>query len=110
MATKWPYNRSPGLFLSAFCTICRALPVGAGLGAKFGRKMTEKYQNLDYDVCFLACLLLRYRWFSRSGGCSCLRKDISCQMSLREALVAAASIDNSPGHFDETVGFPQVYV
>lgn len=31
-------------------------------------------------------------------------KDISCQMSLREALVAAASIDNSPGHFDETVG------
>ncbi len=38
MATKRPYNWSPGLILGAFCTIFRARPVGTGLGAKFGRK------------------------------------------------------------------------
>ncbi len=54
MATKWPYNESPGLILGAVCTICRACPVGAGLGAKFGREMTEKCQNLNYKFCFLA--------------------------------------------------------
>ncbi len=38
MVTKWYYNWPPGLILGALCTIFRARPVGAGLGAKFGRK------------------------------------------------------------------------
>ncbi len=38
MVTKRPYNWSPGLILTAFCTILQARPVGTGLGAKFGRK------------------------------------------------------------------------
>ncbi len=41
MTTTWPYNLSPELILRAFCTIFRAWPVGAGLGAKFGRKRAE---------------------------------------------------------------------
>ncbi len=42
LATNWSYNWFPGLILGAFCTIFRACPVGVGLGAKFGREMTEK--------------------------------------------------------------------
>ncbi len=42
IATKWPYNWSPGLISGAFCIIFRAWPVGVGPGAKFGRKVTEK--------------------------------------------------------------------
>ena len=34
IATKWPYNWSSGLISCAFCTICRAWPVGAGLGGQ----------------------------------------------------------------------------
>ncbi len=42
MATKWPYNWSPGLILAAFRTIFLAWPVGTGLGAKLGRRMAEE--------------------------------------------------------------------
>jgi hypothetical protein len=38
MVTKRPYNWYTGLISGAFCTICRARPVGRGLGAKIGRK------------------------------------------------------------------------
>ncbi len=36
--------------MGAFCTIFRAWPVGAGLGANFGRDMTENGQNLNYSL------------------------------------------------------------
>ncbi len=42
MATTWPFNWSPEQIIRAFCTICRARPVGTGLRAKLGRKMVEK--------------------------------------------------------------------
>ncbi len=48
MVTKWPHNWSPGLILGAFCTICRARPVGTGLGARFGRK-PAKNKNHNYN-------------------------------------------------------------
>ncbi len=41
MVTRRPQHWSPGLRFGAFCTIFRARPVGAGLGAKFGREVTE---------------------------------------------------------------------
>jgi hypothetical protein len=54
IVSKWPYNWSPGLTLCAFCTIFRAWPVGAGLGAKFGWKIVENGRNLNYNFYFLA--------------------------------------------------------
>ena len=46
-ATKWLYNWFTELILGAFCTIFRAWPLGAGLGAKLGREMAEKDENLS---------------------------------------------------------------
>ncbi len=67
MVTKRPENWPPGLILGAFCTIFRARPVGAGLGAKFGRKPAKnqmhiiisiKYSNVpDVSAHFLLLLV-----------------------------------------------------
>jgi hypothetical protein len=56
MATKWPYHWSPGLILGAFCSVFRGWPVGAGLGAKFGRQMTEEAKTyIIFFVSWLDC-------------------------------------------------------
>ncbi len=38
-------NWSPGLILGAFCIMFGICPVGVGLGAKFGLKMTEQIKT-----------------------------------------------------------------
>ncbi len=51
LLSKW----SPGIIWGAFCTIFRALPVGTGLGARFGWKLAKKQiQIIIFDYLFLA--------------------------------------------------------
>ncbi len=63
MASKWPYTWSPGLIEGVFSTIFRAWPVGAGLGAKFGRNMVENRRNLNRIFCFGLIIM----FFNSSG-------------------------------------------
>jgi hypothetical protein len=46
IVTKWRSNWSPGVTLSAFCTIFRAGPVWKGLGTQLGRKTVENRPKL----------------------------------------------------------------
>ncbi len=56
MDTKWSHNWSSGLTLGACCTIFRARPAGAGLGAKFGRKVTETKTKLQLSFLLLGLI------------------------------------------------------
>ena len=51
LATKWIDNWSPELTLGAFRAIFRALPVGTGLGAKFGRKAAKS--QIQIIICII---------------------------------------------------------
>ncbi len=57
MVTKRPSHWSPGQILVAFCTICRARPVGTGLGAKFGRKPANKQMKTVSLIAYRSKIL-----------------------------------------------------
>ncbi len=94
MATKWFYNWSSGLILGAFCTMIRASPVGAGLGAKFGRERRETNQNLNYNFCILAWLLLSYHaWLSARPGRRTSKEETFKEASFEASSVEATSVE-----------------